>query len=69
MLERLSRIETLKQRRIIGLGKKAWNVLHRTKIPDGAGPIWLKRGIGDSYFPADSLTVLRSLAMERNKRH
>lgn len=58
-------ILALRPRRIIALGKKAWNVLTRFKIPDEAELILFKRGIGDSYVPMESQAVLRQLAAER----
>lgn len=58
-------IAALGPRRIIGLGKKAWDVLSRFQLPAETELILFKRGIGDSYIPAESQEVLRRLAEDR----
>ena len=61
----LPQIQALRPRRIISLGKKAWDVMARRDLPTESGLILFKRGIGDSYIPQDSQEVLRTLARER----
>ena len=56
----------LRPRRVIALGKKAWNALSRFPLAQGVDLILFKRGIGDSYIPVESQAVLRSLAHERD---
>lgn len=58
-------VAALQPRRIIALGKKAWDVLSRFSVPGSSELILFKRGIGDSYIPSESQTVLRELAEAR----
>ena len=55
-------IWALRPKRIIALGKKAWNVMSRFALPPGTELILFKRGIGDSYIPDESKAVLMRLA-------
>lgn len=61
----LRQIEALRPRRIIALGKKAWDVMARRNLPTDSELILFKRGIGDSYIPQESQQVLQKLARER----
>lgn len=63
----LPQIEALRPLRIIALGKKAWDVMSRRKLPTDSRLVLFKRGIGDSYIPAESQEVLRNLARNRPK--
>ncbi|HEX8526383.1 hypothetical protein [Allosphingosinicella sp.] len=58
-------IAALHPRRIIALGKKAWDILSRRQLPASSDLILFKRGIGDSYIPAESQAVLRKLTERR----
>lgn len=60
-------VKALAPRRIIALGKKAWDVLVRFDLPSGANLILFRRGIGDSYIPADSIAVLAELTAASTK--
>ena len=57
-------IEALKPKRIICLGKKAWDVLSRfTEVEHKL--VLMKRAIGDSYIPPEAQETLRELAKQR----
>lgn len=58
-------IAALRPRRIIALGKKAWDILSRHQLPASSELILFKRGIGDSYIPVESQAVLRELTRRR----
>lgn len=58
-------VSALQPRRIIALGKKAWDVLDRLPRPAGSELLLFKRGIGDSYIPAESQELLRALSSKR----
>lgn len=58
-------IRALSPKRIISLGKKAWDVIAREKVPGSAQLILFKRRIGDSYIPRESVAVLEKLRLER----
>lgn len=57
-------IEVLQPKRVVALGKKAWDVLCRMEMPTDAKLILFKRAIGDSYIPAESKIVLSELRQE-----
>jgi hypothetical protein len=56
-----AQVKALAPRRIIALGKKAWNTFNRFELPATSELILFKRGIGDSYIPAESQAVLAQL--------
>ena len=57
-------IDVLKPKRIICLGKKAWDVLSRfTEVEHKL--VLMKRAIGDSYIPPEAQETLRELAKQR----
>lgn len=57
-------LEALKPKRIVCLGKKAWDVLVRfEEVKDKL--VLIKRAIGDSYIPPEAQATLRDLASAR----
>ncbi len=60
-----AQIAALQPKRVIALGKKAGGVLSRFDLPTDTDLLLFKRGIGDSYIPAESQELLARLAKER----
>jgi hypothetical protein len=58
-------IAALNPKRVIALGKKAWTVMTAFEMPRPVEVVLFKRGIGDSYIPAESLEVLDQLRAAR----
>jgi len=59
-------LDALQPKRIICLGKKAWDVLVRfEEVKDKL--VLIKRGIGDSYIPSESQATLREFARARQR--
>lgn len=60
-------LEALQPKRVICLGKKAWDVLSR--LEHGQYELVLiKRAIGDSYIPPEAQAVLRELASQSGSK-
>ena len=59
-------LEALEPKRIICLGKKAWDVLSRIEMVANK-LVLMKRAIGDSYIPPEAQATLRELARERDQ--